>query len=235
MSVSAAPDSTTRAPRITVRPRAIHGPPLQTPRVIRPVVRRRILAVISILLVSAVLLYELQGLNKLRTDPLIGADYVQISEYVAARHKPGEAIVTALPAPVFLALGSSDDIIFLPSPLDRERAQRYTRILDDGRYVDYWTGSDSVVDVAGLCNTLLTSPDIWLVLDEARLKADWAFEGPMAEVIRGMTYLQYSGNAGAQVRRLSPSPARDPAAEQICSAAMAGLPLPKVTVTTEDS
>jgi hypothetical protein len=118
----------------------------------------------------------------------------------------------------------------LPSPIDRARAQRYTRILDDGRYVDYWTGSDSVVDVAGLCNMLLTTPDMWLVLDDARLKADWAYEGPMAEVIRGMTYIQFSGDAGAQVRRVKPLPGRDPAAEQICDAAMAGLPLPEVFV-----
>lgn len=209
----------------------IYGSPLQGPRVIKPPARRWILGSISALLIAAVLGYEMQGLNKLRAEPIIGADYVQISEYVAARHKPGEAILTALPAPVFLAMGSRDDIIFLPSPLDRERAQRYTRILDDGRYVDYWTGSDSVVNVAGLCNTLLTTPDVWIVLDDARLKADWAYQGPMAEVIYGMTYVQFSGDAGAQVRRVTPLPGRHAAAEQICDAARAGLPLPNVTVS----
>jgi hypothetical protein len=32
------------------------------------------------------------------------------------------------------------------------------------------------------------------------------------------------------VRRVKPLPGRDPAAEQICDAAMAGLPLPEVFV-----
>jgi hypothetical protein len=220
-----------RAPRrrksnIRVHRRAIYGSTLQSPTVVTPVARRWILGTIAVLLIAAVLWYEMQGIEKLRSEPVIGPDYLGISEYVAARHKPGEAILTALPPPVFLAMGSRDDIIFLPSPIDRERAQRYTRILDDGRYVDYWTGSDSVVNVAGLCNTLLTTPDIWILLDDGRLNADWAYEGPMSDVIRGMTYIQYSTDAGAQVRRVSPLPARDAAAESICSAAMAGRPLP---------
>jgi hypothetical protein len=229
MSITPQPSISHRQKRISAHPRVLPGTPsFQSPRVIKPLMRRRVLAVIAVMVVSAVLWYEIEGINELRAKPVIGADYVAISEYVAARHKPGEAILTALPAPVYLAVGSKDDIIFLPSPIDRERAQRYTRILADGRYVDYWTGADSVVDVAGLCNTLLTTPDIWIVLDDARLKADWAYAGPMAQVIYGMTYIQYSADGGAQVRRVSPSPARQPAAEQICAAAMAGLPLPKV-------
>ena len=204
---------------------------MDTPVVVTPRIRRRILAAVAIIMVAAILIYDFSGLNDLRTDPITGVDYVPIASYVAARQQPGEAILTALPAPAFLAVESTDDLIFLSSPLTRKRAQRYTRLTADGRYVDYWTGSDSVVDVAGLCNTLLTSPNIWVMIDGSRLEADWAFLGPMADVITGMTYVQHYDESGSEVRRLAPLPARDPYAESICAAAMTGRPLPPPRVT----
>lgn len=227
MSVSTHSGSVPKPKRISTHRRSLHGRlPSGTPVVVKPAARGKLLAAISIILVAVVLVYELGGLDELRTQPVTGVDYVPAAEYIAARHKPGEAILTALPAPAFLAVGSTDDLIFLSSPLDRKRAQRYTRLTADGRYVDYWTGADSVVDVAGLCSTLLTAPNVWLLVDESRLKADWAFAGPMARVIQGMTYVQFTAEGGAQVRRLSPIPARDPAAETTCASAMAGQPLP---------
>gem|GEM_PF-1958593 len=219
--------STVQPKRVVTRPRVVrsrHYP--QSPGAITPRVRQRIFVGISILLIAAIVYYDLGGLNRLRTRPVTGVDYVPAAQYVAARHLPGEAILTALPAPVYLTVGSTEDIIFLSSPLSRKRAQRYTRLTIDGRYLDYWTGVDSVVDVPGLCNTLLTSPNLWVVVDESRLKADWAFLGPMADVITGLTYIQHSVDGGAQVRRLAPKPARDSFAEEICSAAAAGERLP---------
>ena len=226
--MSAVPESsvTTRPRRITTRPRVLAGQRPAAPKVVKPAARRRILSTISVALIAAVLLYELGGLNDLRVNTVTGVDYVPAADYIAARHKPGEAILSALPAPAYLAVGSTDDLIFLSSPLNRKRAERYTRLTVDGRYIDYWTGADSVVDVAGLCNTLLTAPKIWVLVDESRLKADWAFLGPMASVINGLTYLQFEAEGGAQVRRLAPLPARDPDAEAICTAAMVGAPLP---------
>jgi hypothetical protein len=228
------PSSTTRRIRaITSRPRTIAGhAPLDTPPVVTPRIRRRVLALVAVLIVAAILIYDMAGLNDLRTDPITGVDYVPIAGYVAARHKPGEAILAALPAPAFLAVDSTDDLIFLSSPLNRKRAQRYTRLTVDGRYLDYWTGSDSVVDVAGLCNTLLTAPKVWVVIDASRLEADWAYLGPMADVITGLTYVQYYDESGSQVRRLAPLPARDPFAESICSAAQTGQPLPTRPLVT---
>jgi len=228
------PFSTTRRLRaITTRPRTIAGrTPFDAPPVVTPRIRRRVLAVVAVLLIGAVLIYDMSGLNALRTDPVTGVDYLPIAEYVAARHAPGEAILTALPAPAFLAVDSADDLIFLSSPIDRKRAQRYTRLTVDGRYLDYWTGSDSVVDVAGLCNTLLTAPNVWVVIDETRLVADWAYLGPMSDVITGLTYVQHHDMSGSQVRRLAPLPARDPFAESICAAAMTGQPLPTRPIVT---
>jgi hypothetical protein len=232
MSATPHPTAPVRPRKISTNRRAIQGraaAPAAT--IVTPLYRRRALTAIAVLLIAAIMVYELGGLNDLRKDPVTGVDYVPVAEYVAARHKPGEPILTALPPPAYLAVGSAEDLIFLSSPLDRKRAQRYTRLTSDGRYVDYWTGADSVVDVAGLCNTLLTEPKVWILVDQSRLAADWAFLGPMADVINGMTYVQFTAPGGAQVRRLSPAPARDPAAEAVCTAAMAGQPIPTAVPT----
>lgn len=235
MSVTSHPHSTIRSRKITARPRVLGPAAPRPPVVVKPAARRKLLAVVAVAFIAAILLYDLGGLNRLRTRPVTGVDYVPAVEYLAARHKPGEAILAALPAPAYLAVGSNDDLIFLSSPMNRKRAQRYTRLTDDGRYVDYWTGVDSVVDVAGLCNTLLTAPNIWVLVDESRLKADWAYLGPMADVITGLTYVQFEAWGGAQVRRLAPLPARDPYAEKICSAAMTGQSLPSRRTQTTSS
>ena len=233
LSTQSASPAARRTRAIATRPRVIAGhAPFGTPPVVTPSIRRRLLAAVAVVFVAAILIYDLSGLNALRTDPITGVDYVPIANYVAARHTPGEAILTALPAPAFLAVNSADDLIFLSSPIDRKRAQRYTRLTVDGRYLDYWTGADSVVDVAGLCNTLLTAPNVWVVIDASRLEADWAYLGPMADVITGLTYLQHYDESGSQVRRLAPLPARDPYAESICAAAQTGQPLPTRPVIT---
>lgn len=166
--------------------------------------------------------YDVAGIADLHNDPVTGVDYLPVVEFVAERKMPGEKVLAALPPPAYLALGSTDDLIFLSSPINRKRAQRYTRLTADGGYVDYWAGVDSVVDTASLCNTLLSEPGLWLIVDESRLNADWAFLGTMAEVIRGLTYVRHEVEGGAMVRRLAPPASRDPAAEAICAAAQTG-------------
>lgn len=166
--------------------------------------------------------YDVAGIADLHNNPITGVDYLPVVEFVAERKLPGEKVLVALPPPAYLALGSTDDLIFLSSPIQRKRAQRYTRLTADGGYVDYWTGVDSVVDTASLCNTLLNEKGLWLIVDESRLNADWAFLGTMAAVIRGLTYVRHEVEGGAMVRRLSPPPSRDPAAEAICAAAQTG-------------
>lgn len=181
------------------------------------------LAIIAALVIGfAFLVYDVAGLADLNRQPITGVDYVPIVEFVAERKEPGEKVLVALPPPAYMALDSAQDLIFLSSPLDRKRAQRYTRLTEDGRYVDYWAGVDSVVNTAGLCDTLLTEPGLWLVVDEARLDADWAFRGSMATVIRGMTYIRYDVEGGAQVRRLSPPASRSARAEELCAQAQTG-------------
>ncbi len=183
----------------------------------------RTLAIIAAIIIGvAFITYDVAGIADLNRNPVTGVDYLPIVEFVAERKEPGEKVLVALPPPAYLALGSTDDLIFLSSPLTRKRAQRYTRLTEDGRYVDYWTGVDSVVDTAGLCQTLLNEPGIWLIVDEARLDADWAFQGSMATVIRGMTYVRYDTEGGAMVRRLSPPASRSARAEELCAQAQTG-------------
>lgn len=181
----------------------------------------RIFAVGAVALLALVFLHEATWLTDLQKNPIIGSDYVKIAKYVAARHKPGEPVFVSLPTQAYLALGSRDDLIFISSPLDRARAQRFSRLTSDGRYVDYWMGVRSIVSTGQLCQALLSSPKLWLLVDGSRLVADWAYLGDMATVINGLTYVRYYDMSGAMVRRLAPVPSRDPVAEELCARTMA--------------
>jgi hypothetical protein len=183
---------------------------------------RTIAIVAAIAIASLFAVYDVAGITDLHREPVTGVDYIPVVEFVAERHQPGEKVLVALPPPAFLAFQSTEDLIFLSSQLDRKRAQRYTRLTEDGGYVDYWSGVDSVVDTASLCQTLLNEPGLWLLVDGPRLDADWAFKGTMATVIRGLTYIRYEAEGGAMVRRLAPPPSRDARAEFLCAVAQTG-------------
>lgn len=221
--------STQPLPEADIPPRKRRtGPPRARQRVLpRPSAKRpdlwqgRVLAVVGVAVLLLVLVHEATGLARLRSNPVLGSDYVVTAQYLAARHKPGEPVFVAIPTQAYLALGSRDDLIFVSSPLERERAQRYTRLTSNGEYVDYWTGVRSIVSTGQLCQALMTSPTLWMLVDGARLSADWAYLGEMADVIDGLTYIRYYDlDSGAMVRRLKPSPSRDPEAERICENAM---------------
>jgi hypothetical protein len=213
------PPKARRTPLPRARPRVLRRP--TAPRDDGKT-RARVLAVGAVALLALVFVHEATGLARLRNSPVIGSDYVKIAQYVAARHKPGEPVFVSIPTQAYLALGSRDDLIFVSSPLDRPRAQRYTRLTSDGRYVDYWTGVRSIVSTGQLCQAILNSPNLWMLVDGARLNADWAYLGDMAIVINGLTYVRYYDvTSGAMVRRLAPVPSRDPVAEKLCATAMA--------------
>ena len=183
----------------------------------------RTLAILAAIVIASIFAgYDVAGITDMHNNPTTGVDYLPVVEFVAERRQPGAKVLVALPPPAFLAFNSTDDLIFLSSPIERKRAQRYTRLTEDGGYVDYWTGVDSVVDTASLCQTLFNEPGLWLIVDESRLNADWAFSGAMATVIRGLTYVRYEADGGAMVRRLAPAPSRTARAEQLCAAAQTG-------------
>lgn len=175
---------------------------------------------LAITLFGIVVIHDVQGLQRLRDRPVTGVDYLPVAQFVEDRHTPGEKILAVLPPPIYLALEDTEDLLFLPGPLERQRAKRYTRLTTDGEYVDFWTGMPSVVDVRGLCTTLLNEPGLWILVDRQRLASPYALAGPMAFVIEGLTYIRFEAEGGAQARRLAPPAARDPRAEALCSTAL---------------
>jgi hypothetical protein len=181
-----------------------------------------LLALTAVVIFALVIGGELSGLNLMRNHPSSGQDYFPAVEFVAAHHTPGEPIIVAYPPPAYIALGSKDDLIFVSGTLDRERAQVYARRLNNGEYADYWIGAPSIVTTGQLCQALLSSPSAWLIVDRARLRADWAYKGDMATVMLGLTRdAEPDWPAGrALVRRLAPISKRDQDAVDICSEAM---------------
>ena len=161
----------------------------------------RALVLVTVALIGLVLVEQIGGLVDVTRRPVLGADYQSAAAYVAARHAPGQPVVIALPPPGYLALGERDDLVFLASSLEDLRAQRYTRLTVDGRYVDFWLGVPAIVSAEELCAALDTSPDLWLIVDETRLNSDWAFAGSMANAIFGSTHEVFSGTGGVSVRR----------------------------------
>ena len=208
-----------------VRPMAGQTPRRRTPRTLVSTQRRpgRLVAILASIIIGSIFAgYDVAGITDLHNDPVLGVDYLPVVEFVAERRQPGEKVIVALPPPAYMAFGSEEGLIFLSSPLDQKRAQRYTRLTEHGGYVDYWTGVDSIVDTASLCQALLNEPGVWVLVDDQRLDATWAYRGPMATVIRGLTYIRYYDEGGAMARRLAPPPSRAPGAEQICAEAQTG-------------
>jgi len=212
-------------PERPIQPQVVHGPHHRTPRRLIAMGMRpeRVLAlVIAAVLIISMTSYDVAGIRNMQRNPITGVDYVPVVEYVSARRLPGQKVLVALPPPAYLAFDSTDNLIFLSSPITRKRAERYTRLTKDGNYVDYWTGVDSIVDTAGLCRLIQSTPDLLILVDTPRLIADWAFKGSMATVINGMTYVRYSAPGGGMVRGVSPVASRTVRAEQLCAMALTG-------------
>jgi len=172
---------------------------------------------LAVLLASLILLFQVGGLLSFVKRPPSGPDYLAATEYVEQRHKPGELIVSAIPPPVYLVRQTMDDLVFLPGPLDGVRAQRYTRLTGQGEFSDYWLGVPSIVSVTALCDTIAGNPDLWLVVDESRLNESIAYQGPMAEVIRGTTMIVFAGDGGVEVRRPVSTEAWDDLSRSHCA------------------
>ncbi|MGH2559197.1 MAG: glycosyltransferase family 39 protein, partial [Thermomicrobiales bacterium] len=165
-------------------------------------------------------LYHLQNAGP---DP----NYIEGSQYVAARREPGEQVIVGLPPAPYLVFDSTEDLIFLPGPYDGSRVKNYTRDVGDHQYIDYWAGVPAIVSVDQLCQALIDNPRAWLIVDQQRLNASWAYAGDMANVIRGLTYVRHIGPGGVEVRGVAPRPSRDAGAERTCRDA-AKLPPPWV-------
>lgn len=164
------------------------------------------------------------SLYRLTNRTVIDPDYVDAARYVAARRQSDERVIVGLTPPAYLALGGREGLIFVAGPKDSKRAERYTRQTGEETYVDYWAGVPAYVTPKQLCDTLLTYPDTWLILDTQRIRANWAFAGAMADVMTGLTYEVYKADGGAVVRRVAPAPSRNPKAVRVCEAEAEGAP-----------
>jgi len=115
----------------------------------------------------------------------------------------------------YLELGA-DDLFFLPGAATSIRVANYVRGDATGAPVDYWIGVPSVYLLNDVCVALTSNADAWLVLDDQRLWADWAFSPDLRTVIEGLTYVRFIGEGFVTVRRPVPIAGRDPVAERIC-------------------
>lgn len=146
-------------------------------------------------------------------------DYVDASEWVAARREPGELVASAMtPAPYLAFDESGDDLAFFSGNAYSDRTGRYVR-LENGVEVDYWIGVESYYLLNDVCTVIAENPNMFLIIDNSRLNNPNAFGGNFATIVRGLMYVAYIGPGNVVVFRPSPAPSHQAIAEKICARA----------------
>lgn len=165
-------------------------------RHVRPQLAGQALTVFVMLALAMGLVWRLEN-------PIVHPNHNAAMAYVTERHEEGQPVIVALPPVAWLALDEShrDDLSFLAGTQNQSRAERYTRWNDDGELVDYWVGANAIVSDEELHVLLLENPGAWVVVDDHRLGADWAYEGPMEQLLRDTTVPVYEEPGGAVVMR----------------------------------
>lgn len=176
--------------------------------------------VLSMGLALIFVIHAISGLASLWRAPVIGPDYPAAFAFVRAHHTSNAPIVVSLPAVAALELGPDAPLIFLAGSEEGVRAQRYTWQTPDGRTVDFWLGRDAIVSTQEFCALLAAHPDAWLVVDEQRIGAGWAYGGSMRRLILGLTYGTYRAPGGAVVRRVAPPEQQIPEVRKMCQDAL---------------
>lgn len=136
--------------------------------------------------------------------PTVHPDYRAATSFVATARQADDPVVAALPAGVFLELGDDAPVLFLAGPADRPRAERLTRTTTSGDVTDYWVGVPAITSAAELSTFLAAHPDAWIIVDQERLAADWAYAGPIADVIAAGTVQVHTERGGVMVLRPRP-------------------------------
>jgi hypothetical protein len=134
---------------------------------------------------------------------VVHPDYDVAMDYVTEHHDPGQPVIVALPPVAWLSLDDSDhdDLYFLAGPQNQSRAQGYTRWTKSGDRVDYWVGVSAIVTSDDLKSILQEHPDAWVVVDEERMRANWAYGGAIEQLLLSMTEPVYKGPGGVMVLR----------------------------------
>lgn len=138
--------------------------------------------------------------------PVTQPNYNAAMAYVASRHQPGDAVVVTLPPVAWLSVDQEtrDDLYFLAGSEGWTRADRYTRVTEDGDRLDYWVGIDSIVSTGSLKSLVEDERDVWVVADSARLRDDWTDESEIRDMIREELYPVHIVEGGAIVYRTKP-------------------------------
>lgn len=157
----------------------------------------------SVSLAAVMTLLLAIGLGWRLLDPVVHADHVAATEYVADHRLGSEPLIAALPAVAGLLLDDQDDLYFLAGSENRSRAERLTRMTSAG-LVDYWMGARAIVNADTLERLLRDNPGAWVVVDRDRLAAEWAYEGDIAETLGEWTEPVYEAAGGALVLRVPP-------------------------------
>jgi hypothetical protein len=156
-----------------------------------------------------------RGLTNLGTHRTRGTDLVNAARYVAAHHRPGETVLVNLPPPMYLELGSADDIVFVAGYTGSNRTKLYTRRTDHG-LEDFWVGSRVITSNRQVCGMFIADPHAWLVTDTYRLQTAGSYLGPLADAMIGLTENEVTLPGGVLIRRAKPDVARVAASLPAC-------------------
>jgi hypothetical protein len=131
---------------------------------------------------------------------VVQPDYISAMEYVEDHHLSGQPVVVAWPPVSYLAMGDSgEDLYFLAGSLPR--AERYTRVPDDGSRTDYWVGVATIDTIDGFRRFLEENSDAWVVVDEDRLESTFSYAGEIDLLLQEMTSTVFRAPGGALVMR----------------------------------
>lgn len=169
--------------------------------------RQHLVAIAQRGIILAVALAILSSLSWRLNNTVVQPDYNAAMAYVAENHQPGEPVIVTLPPVGYLTMDepTRGDVVFLAGSEGFTRAERYTRISNEGRLIDYWIGADSIVSTGTLQQILESHPNAWVIADEGRLDGDWINEASIKEVLRDTTYPAYLTDGGAVVFRTLPA------------------------------
>jgi hypothetical protein len=167
-------------------------------------------------LLAATLAVAILGVGWRLGSPVVHPDYNVAMDFVARHHSAGQPVIVALPPVAWQALPADDhdDLAFLAGPQDHKRARGYTRADEDGFLIDYWVGIPAIDSGEYLASYLRQHPDAWVVVDEERLRADWAYGGEMERILMDATVTVFEAPGGALVMRPAGPYANDGASEE---------------------
>ncbi|CAA9557999.1 MAG: hypothetical protein AVDCRST_MAG87-1348 [uncultured Thermomicrobiales bacterium] len=136
------------------------------------------------------------------------ADYWDITRWVGNHYEAGQYVITALPPAAafwFPQEVVEEQMFFLAGPKGRNRTERYSRKMEDGRKGDYWLGTPPIDSIDALCQVLdAHAGNAWIIVDSARLEAQWAYKGEMADVINGSSAIRHQGDGRSLALSVKP-------------------------------